>query len=331
MVTETAMITAPAREVEGLILHLQRLSTEDGPGIRTTVFMKQCPLHCWWCHNPESISRKPELQWFESRCLGCQTCVNSCPRGCLVMTPAGLQIDRERCEGCGTCASKCPANAVELLGRRIGIEALVAELLKDRVYYEQSGGGVTFSGGEPLMQPGFTAAVFSRLQAAGIHTALDTCGLASDEALNRVLPYADLVLFDIKLIDPEKHRLYTGQSNEIILRNLLTIRDRMLAGELPRHLWIRTPLIPDATATYDNLTGIGQFIAEHLADVVERWELCAFNNLCRDQYKRLGIEWHYAGTPLMSRAELAQMADYARSSGVNPALVFPTGAARIED
>jgi pyruvate formate lyase activating enzyme len=324
-----AAIETSTNTIEGLILHIQRLSTEDGPGIRTTVFLKQCPLNCLWCHNPESISAKPQIQWFETRCIGCQTCIDTCPEGNLTMTDAGLVIDRSACKGCGTCARECPAGAIELLGTRITVEALVSELLKDRTYYETSDGGVTFSGGEPTMQPDFVAAVFQRLQAEGIRTALDTCGLCATRTLDKILPQTDMILFDIKHIDPEQHLVLTGQRNERILENLFYIRDYLTTRAPEKRLWIRTPLIPAATATPENLNGIGRFIAQNLDGVVERWELCAFNNLCCDQYRRLGIDWHYAAAPLMTAAELEIMARCAASSGVDPAIVIATGATRV--
>jgi pyruvate formate lyase activating enzyme len=314
----------------GLILHVQRLSTEDGPGIRSTVFFKQCPLACRWCHNPESISGRPELQWLAARCIGCRSCEQACARGCITRTPEGLRIDRLRCEGCGACAEECPSNALELLGRRVSVSALTGELLKDRAYYESSGGGVTFSGGEPLAQPGFSLSLARSLKERGISVALDTCGFAPADTIARMLPVVDLLLFDLKVIDPSAHRACTGQSNEIILRNLLSIQSAWSThGHHPR-LWIRTPLIPGATATTENLRAIGAFLAGHLDGTLERWELCAFNNLCREQYTRLGVQWAYAEAPLMSRGELDACAAQARSSGIDPRLVTVTGAARMD-
>jgi pyruvate formate lyase activating enzyme len=320
-----------AEEPGGLILHIQRLSTEDGPGIRSTVFFKRCPLACRWCHNPESISGAPELQWFSTRCIGCRSCERACTRGCVTLGPRGLAIERGRCDGCGACAAECPANALELLGTRVSAAELAAELARDRAYYESSGGGVTLSGGEPLAQPRFAAAVIRELAARGIRTAVDTCGFASAESLACILDGAELLLWDLKTIDPAAHRALTGQRNEPILDNLMSVAARARRGEKVPRLWIRTPLIPGATATADNLRAIGSFIAGHLGGLPERWELCAFNNLCRDQYKRLDVSWAYAETPLMSRAELDELAGQARSSGVDPRLVRVTGAARREE
>jgi pyruvate formate lyase activating enzyme len=313
----------------GRILHLQRLSTEDGPGIRTTVFFKGCPLRCAWCHNPESLSPGTQTQWYSVRCLGCNTCLSACPNGCLTRGDDGLVIDREHCQGCGTCAEACPSGALEALGRTVSAEELLSELVKDRAYYEKSGGGVTLSGGEPTFQPDLAEAVLRGLKERGIATALDTCGLCSTRTLDRLLPYTDLVLYDLKLLDPEEHRRLTGQSNRQILDNIVYVHDCLLGHNHPVGLWIRTPLIPGATTADENLLAIGRFIAENLNGDVARWELCAFNNLCRDQYGRLGLNWAYAQTPLMTARELAHCGEVARASGVAPEVVVTTGATRI--
>ncbi len=316
--------------ITGRILHFQRLSTEDGPGIRTTLFFKGCPLHCAWCHNPESLSIQPQTQWFAVRCIGCRSCVDACPTGCLSMTGDGPVLDLARCDVCGKCAEACPTGAREMLGRTITADEALAELTKDRAFYEKSGGGVTLSGGEPTFQPDFAEALLARLKQQGISTALDTCGLASVHALERLLPYTDLVLFDMKVLDAELHRRYTGATNQVILENLAFIQADIEREVANLKLWIRTPLIPGATTSDENLAAIGHYLNDHLDGSVGRWELCAFNSLCRDQYQRLGLEWQYATTPLLSHAELMHCEEIAKSAFKYPERVRATGATRLE-
>ncbi|MBW1990448.1 MAG: glycyl-radical enzyme activating protein [Deltaproteobacteria bacterium] len=314
----------------GLVLEIQRMSTEDGPGIRTTVFFKGCPLSCAWCHNPESISPKPQVQWVGSRCIGCGTCVEVCERKALSAGPEGVFVDREKCAGCGACADQCPSTAMELLGRRFSVEGLVAEVEKDRAYFEPSGGGVSVSGGEPSMQADFCAAFLAACRERGLHTALDTSGLCSKGALNRLLPYADLVMFDVKCVDEKLHKQFTGVDNKRILQNCRYVREVAVTHKRPSEMWVRTPLIPGYTADEDIVAGIGAFIAS-LGGGVARWELCAFNNLCRDKYTRLGLDWPLKDEPLLTRQRLEELADAARNSGVDPAMVHATGMTRLEE
>ena len=331
VITEGTAPMDTSRGLKGLILHLQRFSTEDGPGIRTSVFFKGCPLHCLWCHNPESISIKPQIQWLENRCIGCGTCIKTCSQVCLTKTEDGVVIDREQCTGCGDCAEACPANAMELLGRQVSLDEIVGELIKDRTYFEKSGGGVTLSGGEPAMQPDFAAALLHGLKERGINTAIDTCGVCSTDAIDKLLLYTDIILFDLKEAEPLKHCDFTGLHNQKAFDNLLYIRDYIVRRAPEKILWIRTPLIPEATATRDNITSLGTFISKNMAGVVQRWDLCAFNNLCRDKYRRLGIAWQYAGTPLMTKDAVRELEQYAKLSGVDPEIVIATGATRVED
>ncbi|HDM32872.1 MAG TPA: glycyl-radical enzyme activating protein [Deltaproteobacteria bacterium] len=318
------------RAPTALVVNIQRMSTEDGPGIRTTVFFKGCSLRCTWCHNPETISPKPQIQWMGNRCIGCLTCVNACPVHALELTRDGMLIDRELCDACGICTEECPSTAMEMLGKTWGLEDLIEEVAKDRAYFENSGGGITASGGEPTLQAPFVAAFFRKLNEMDIHTTLDTCGMCSKDALYMVLPYTDLVLFDIKEIDPKRHEIFTGHSNARILENVQYIREYMKKHDRPSEMWIRTPIIPDATATHENIGGIGRFIAANLGDVVSRWELCSFNNMCVDKYERLGINWQFKGKELLTREFMGSLARVAEQSGVDPDIVIWTGLTKLE-
>jgi pyruvate formate lyase activating enzyme len=304
--------------VNGRVLNVQRMSTEDGPGIRTTLFLKGCPLRCSWCHNPESLSPRPELVFTASRCIACGTCREACAHRC----------DPAACTVCGTCAAECPAAAREVLGHDRDAAELVREAAKDRAYFDASGGGVTVSGGEPALQAVFTGDLLERCRDAGLHAALDTCGACPPDVLLDLASRARLVLFDVKEIDPERHRRFTGLDNRRILDNLAALAAWMAAQADPPVLWVRTPLVPGATATRENLGGIGRFLAERVGASLARWELCAFNNLCREQYRRLGRTWEFADEPLMTREALDECLGWARAGGVDPERVHRTGVAR---
>jgi pyruvate formate lyase activating enzyme len=312
------------------ILEIQRMSTEDGPGIRTTIFFKGCSLKCGWCHNPESISAHPQVHWIANQCINCKTCLEVCPEGALSFDPDGNRVDRDLCTGCGLCAEACPATALDQLGLEWQVDDLLAEVIKDRTYFEKSGGGVTLGGGEPTLQLQFNREFLIKLKELGIHTALDTCGMCTRDALQKLLPYSDLVLFDLKEIDSQKHQKFTGSTNDKVLENLLFVRDCMQSEARPEELWIRTPIIPNATATGENVRGIGRFITSKLDGLVNRWELCAFNNLCRDKYLRLDLDWEYKDQGLLSKLYMEKMAAIARNSGVDPAIVYWSGSTKLE-
>jgi pyruvate formate lyase activating enzyme len=282
---------------EGLTFNIQRFSTEDGPGIRTTVFMKGCPLHCAWCHNPEGLTERPDLVWYDVRCVGARECLLACGESGLTLSPAGLQIDRARCTLCGQCVAACPAGALELIGRSWTPAALLRELLKDAVFYESSAGGITFSGGEPMAQVAFLGQVLPLCREAGLHVALDTCGAAPWHRYEQILPWVDLVLYDLKIFDQRRHLDATGVRNERILRNVRRLAD---AG-VP--LWIRTPIVPGYTGDWANLLSIARFIGESLPSV-ERWDLLAYTNLGQPKYHRLDRPYLLEGAPLLQRDEM---------------------------
>ncbi len=307
------------------------MSTEDGPGIRTTVFMKGCPMHCLWCHNPESISGEPQIQWVGIRCIGCRTCIPVCPNGGLHLSESGMAIEREKCEGCGTCAEECPSTALELLGKDWAVSELADELLKDSAYFSESDGGITISGGEATLQWRFVSELLQEVKSRGYHTAIDTCGVVKSEALDAILPYTDLVLFDLKEMDPERHLEYTGAPLDIVLDNFREVVRRSEQQKAAFELWVRTPLIPGKTARIENITAIGQIITRVAGDSVTRWDLLAFNNLCKDKYTRLGMAWEFEGSQLIEQDDLDALGEAARCSGVDPKIVHLSGSTRIEN
>lgn len=319
-------------EIKCQVIEITRGTTHDGPGVRTTVFFKGCPLHCLWCQNPEGIQAGQDVWWEERRCIRCLACLKACPANAVTADEAGLHIERSRCTVCGACVEECPSTAMSFTGREWPLAALVKEVLKDKDYYQAFGGGVTASGGEPLCQYEFVTQFFERLRAEGVNTALDTCGLAPADAFRSVLPHTDTVLFDIKIIEPRLHEQYTGQSNEIILQNLLSTADHIRHVRQEMKLWIRTPLIPDATATEGSIAAIGGFIRDNLRDVVERWELCAFNPACRDKYnKKMGRAWEYEQHPLMRQGAIDRIKTVALATGISREKLVVSGLIVRED
>lgn len=299
-----------AGDVTGVIFNVQRYSTEDGPGIRTTVFIKGCPMYCPWCHNPEGLDSGPELMWYDVRCIAARECLEVCPQDALTLTPEGMVIDRERCDGCGDCEEACPAAALEVIGKERTAADVAAEALRDKVFYEKSGGGVTLSGGEPALQDDFSLALMGMLKEEGIHLALDTCGGVRWERLKPLVDLSDLVLMDLKIMDEDKHLEHTGIPLKLVLDNARHV------AELGLPLWIRTPVIPGYTDTEENVREIARFIRSNLP-TVERYDLLAFNNTCDAKYRRLDKLFPLSGESLISEEKMGELARAAAGEGLD--------------
>ncbi len=264
----------------GLVFNIQRYSVHDGPGIRTTVFLKGCPLRCAWCHNPEGISPKREIMVIEGRCLGCGECRAVCPRAAEAEGEGPLSPRVAECELCGACSAACPVEARRIIGEDMTVDQVMATVLQDRVFYEESGGGVTFSGGEPLMQSEFLYELLSACRLQGLHTAVDTCGMAPKDELLRIASLTDLFLYDLKLIEDTSHREYTGVSNKRILENLLAL------GKMHSTIWVRIPLIPGVNEHDSALEEAARFAAN--IPGVRQVNLLPFHATGAKKFERLG-------------------------------------------
>lgn len=295
-------------DVEATIFSIQQFSTEDGPGLRTTVFFKGCPMRCPWCHNPESIPPQPQLVWHGGRCLNDGGCVAACPQEALAAGPDGIVIDRDRCAACGRCVAHCPASALEMHGTRMTVDDIHDRVLRDAAFYEESAGGVTLSGGEPLAQPAAALPLMRLLRESGIHVALDTCGVAAEGVLEEAAQLADLVLLDLKTANPANHAAWTGVPFEHV-----AAAARLLT-EAAVPLWVRTPLIPGYTATEDEVAGVARFVA-HALPHAQRHDLLAFSNLCTAKYAQLRRPFVLAGVPLLFPEDLDRLCEVALASG----------------
>ena len=303
---------------EAVVFNVQRFSVHDGPGIRTTVFLKGCPLACAWCHNPEGRDPDPELSLLPGRCIRCEDCVEACPEHAAFpafrvgeagwAAKAGKDGERGRCLRCGACVDACPAGARVLMGQPWTVDALLEEVERDRVFYEESGGGVTFSGGEPLMPPRNAAFLLACLRAAGergLHRAVDTSGHVPADTLAQAAPLIDLFLYDLKHMDDGIHRRLTGVGNERVLENLKRL------DATGSEIWIRVPLIPGVNDDAANLEAMTAFVAS--LSRPHPIHLLPYHRVGGDKYGRLGVEYALGHLTPPAEARVAALAEHLRA------------------
>jgi pyruvate formate lyase activating enzyme len=276
--------TAPAAESEtreALVFDIKRYAINDGPGIRVTIFMKGCPLSCRWCHNPESISPRVQKMYTASKCIGCGECVKICPMQACELTPEGIVTDDSLCIACGQCAQACPARATEMSGRYESIDDLLRVIENERPFFDQSGGGVTFSGGEPLLYPGFLKEILDACGRLRIHRTVDTSGLAKTRHILDIARRTDLFLYDLKLMDSKRHKKWTGAGNRRILHNLKAL------AETGAEIRIRIPLIKGVNADDENIEATAAFVAA-LPGTPKRVSLLPYHNVAAGKLAKLG-------------------------------------------
>jgi pyruvate formate lyase activating enzyme len=294
------------KETRGMVFDIQRYSLHDGPGLRTNVFLKGCGLNCRWCCNPEAIQPQPEIAFFDRTCFLCGDCVPNCSEAAIINENQHITWNRLKCNQCGRCAEICSSHSFSLIGKEMAAGEVVAEVLRDVSFYSGHG-GLTLTGGEPTLQPEFAEAVLRLSKAEGVNTSMETCGAVSWKNIERLLPYLDLVLFDLKHVNPVAHHQFTGASNTTILDNL---RRTALSGA---NLIVRVPLIPDFNADRESIIAIAEFVQS--LQVVREIHLLAYHTLGRAKYRALDIPYKMEKYPPMKLEEAEHWASIFRECG----------------
>jgi len=286
----------------GKIFNIMKYSIHDGPGIRTTVFFKGCPLNCQWCHNPEGQGIGQELMYRPDRCIGCGRCVENCPSGAITSSEGKVAYNRSQCQACGDCCNTCHAGVRELVAKTMTVDEVMAEIEKDLIFYDESGGGVTFSGGEALMQSDFLLELLKKCRKKEIHTAIETCGFVKFESLQKISDFVNLFLYDLKLMNSKKHQDVTGVSNNLILENLC-----WLAENHPQVI-VRIAIIPGINDDEENLQKIGEFVSSLKRS--PEIHCLPYHSAGVDKYQRLGLEY---SLPDVQSPDDEHMEEIARS------------------
>ncbi len=291
--------------VEGKIFDIKQFAVHDGPGIRTTIFFKGCPLNCWWCHNPEGITLDNDIFYYKTKCIRCGTCIDVCPEDAIEMD-GSISIERKECTGCGLCSDNCPSNALQNTLRTITSEEIMDEIRKSIIFYDSSDGGVTFSGGEPLMQPEFLKELIDKCSKEEIHITLDTSGYAEPDIFGSIIDNIDLFLYDLKIIDDELHKKYTGTSNKMILRNLKTLSKK------GKEIIMRFPAIPGVTDTEKNLDEVTDFLSElkHIKEI----DVLPYHDV-EEKYNKLGKEYKLEGLKSLKEESIQSIKERFEKEG----------------